>query len=507
MISIRSKADDVKARKVIKPILEYLNIQYTYTNYKELRFGYKGLEFVSNFRSDNDCLDLRVDFDTVNEDEWEDILFYINRMNDEASFAKMMYDVDEEDGHLTYNVSVRVGVRLTGELERDADMLCRMLDDCVSTTEEYSERSCVLGVYSRNLRRLERIVRRTMMENSGCVDTLKNDRFFSPDRTLTISHLLSLIDECWLCEDASSMKVVSDTMKEVKDPDKILLYNVFSPMGRKEWPRDESRWQQVTYIITNGPRSITITLTPQYEEGDVVYVMAGYFVCGNVREDSYTQPSTHGMMLAYDMRSDKIRTTQQECEEKDVSPGIVFEDDQAQTMIRYCLYWGCRYMNQKCYADAIIYLENIYKAVCRLQFEDRAEQIYLLAEMLGTCYNKLGLYNKAFYYNQFTFERGRWHDVPNYLTNLHALDDLRYDYMLEHHADLMKERIEDSEDDEMGGLQTERDFVFHNYTDRLIETQKYKKATKMLAFIRENCPDDKAYVKETEKRLKKIKEG
>lgn len=511
--------NDVPARYAIKLILQFLNINYRehdghlYFKYHDAYFEsmlantgkslqYYDTHFDSMQADTGNSLRLTTTLDYVDEGVLYDCFYGINELNEKFNFAKITYS-PAYDGGKSYAINIDVDVYLVGDVEKDAVVLCCMLDNCVSLANEYAIRREYESEDSKHRVHLEQMVQcMTTDQEDEHAYLFDGSKIYSPKHTLTMGELLSIVDDFWLRDMPLSMKIQAGIEYELTDTDQVLLFDVFAPMKRNECPKNEMPVQQVTYIIQSGAVSLFITFIPQYEEDGHVYIMVAFYARGYSYGDSALVPSTRSMTLIYDPNIEDTSDAW------DAEPWAEYWDgidiSVADDIEKYCINLGTKYMTQKHYLNAIIYLEHAYRVLVRVRGRYN-KNCYLLAKMMGTCYNKLGLYTKAYYYTHLLFEQGEYSDVPAYMETLIGLSDPRYEEILNTYTRKMKELLED-DDHPSRELRRICTFIFQTYVKHYFKKQRFEKVASMLSFMEENCPYEKEYVKSMRIKLEEHKD-
>lgn len=162
--------------------------------------------------------------------------------------------------------------------------------------------------------------------------------------------------------------------------------------------------------------------------------------------------------------------------------------------VAHCLYWGRRYMSEKRYYEAIIYLKNAFCAL-RLSFFELSKEMkknfFDICYYIGFCYCDLKLYDKAFYYLHIISVHGRIDYSMEYVNMLANSGDIRIFTVIERMLEDIDENFGD--DDEIpDNIQDFFNFLRRRRAFAFISFGKLDKAEKEFKAML-NEPDNRDY--------------
>jgi hypothetical protein len=270
---------------------------------------------------------------------------------------------------------------------------------------------------------------------------------------LTLGQFLDKI--CNLQEDSlKELKIVTDELKIITDPDRIKDFNLLSPIisFSADSPKIAT-CQDATLIITyvdsqnaDGPRIITINLKSEGETTKSLYVRITCSLVPVSIKRTTPYGSNNNVVKAYsfliawdklteDQRNAEFEYMWQDAKEK-AEKGEADKLTEEQQLIYDCIhpgiayhiYWGKAMFLDKRYYEALLYLENAYSKLqenYHSMHDSHKEKFYEVCYLTGFCHCELFQYQQAYYFLDIVFNQNQITYTQEYVNCLTNSKDFR----------------------------------------------------------------------------------
>lgn len=121
--------------------------------------------------------------------------------------------------------------------------------------------------------------------------------------------------------------------------------------------------------------------------------------------------------------------------------------------VGYCVYWGCRYLRDQRYYEAISHFESAYVGLKKEFFlkrdKDTQRLTYDVVAYLGLCYAMIECYKQAFFYLNIVWDTGRIDQAMEIVNVLCNVNDLRVFYHIDSILDDINRNFNANDGDEL----------------------------------------------------------
>ena len=267
---------------------------------------------------------------------------------------------------------------------------------------------------------------------------------------------------------------------------------------------------------------LTITALPDGNDDTSLYfrltaIITPLTTSRNAALNSRGETFTPSLLAAYDKVSPKQKQQEFEYMWQDtlikIRDGEELSDEQqllidvTDANIGYCLYWGKHHMLNDRYTEAVILLENAYKAMSKVFFKLSKEMKGTFREVcynIGFCYTELHQNEKAFYYLHMLEDDGNIRHNSELINCLANNRDIRVFRIIDDIMDAINKHA-DNEGDIPEELQSFVNFLRRRKAYALIDFDDLDEAEKALTEMLDE-PDNSdfalgelAYIKQLRK--------
>lgn len=382
----------------------------------------------------------------------DNVRYACNEFNQLYSEYKVVYSINEQDHTLGLHVgaSFRLSAYDAG-LKKD---FAQMLSLCFECARAYREiYQSAVDTDESNLEEKKAMTEReAFMAREAELRLLDEEYRWRINETerRTLSQLFRTILGVETVE-FSRLRVVTDTLRELTEPDAIASFDLTEPIIRTQQGGEALFTAgQATIIVQlaamGGPQEeYVVQLRPEEETTESLYFRVsillpthGLSPTHSIQGTANHEVSSLHLVMAYDFSPNEERLAEfeylwEEVQTK-IREGQDLEDEQEFLAmcqwpnVGYHLYWGRRFFQRRDYFEAIQHLENAY-SILNLHYHQlrpvAKERFIELAYYIGRCYFELRLYRQAYFYLDATYSRSNLKFSTLYVNLLVAARDFR----------------------------------------------------------------------------------
>lgn len=438
-IKVKFKKDETTKGSVKTDFINFLNTYNCKFNIEDehdeklvrIYFDYQGGHFIAVIKDNNMGVDVNYpSFTDAPYDELQLVRAMCNRFNNNSSVLKYTYTFDEAKNLLRVHMSFFCTSVFSDDM---TDLLnacfyfqrqfCDEYHDARNNQESYDTRD-IERTFARNSRERFLIAQQELRHQA---DNPKDEMRCSFDGGLTMGDFIKIVMglEAHMCH---SLTVTQDDVTHTVPSANIDTWQLSQMLIDGQGIDAKFAYTQAVALVkVSGisikdksgdftERLLTITAIPDGNDDTSLYfrmtaIITPLTTSRNAALNSRGETFTPSLLAAYDKISPKQKQQEFEYMWQDtlikIRDGEELSDEQqllidvTDANIGYCIYWGKHHMLNDRYTEAVILLENAYKAMNKVFFKLSKEMKDTFREVcynIGFCYTELHQNEKAFYY-------------------------------------------------------------------------------------------------------------